>query len=248
MERMDTPDEKSQVRPRSDEQARSGPRPGPGDVSRTGHLGFVAHEIRNPLSTALWTAEMLARMTVQDRGGARGEKLSAMCLRSVARVRQLVEDHFLCERLDAGGLTLRIEAIGAREALDEVLERNPAEATSAQVDPALGVEADRGFLERAIEGLVAVAGAEGTPVSVAVRATDGAVAFLFKGRPADEAALSDPVKGSPSDPTGRALAVPLARRIAAALGGALAVEGGGWILTIPRAREYTPRPSTAASP
>ena len=75
---------------------------GDAEAARPGHLGFVAHEIRNPLSTALWTAEMLARMTAADRGGARGEKLSAMCLRSVARVRQLIEDHLLCERLDAG--------------------------------------------------------------------------------------------------------------------------------------------------
>ena len=68
------------------------------------------------------------------------------------------------------------------------------------------------------------------------------------GRPADAAALEDPVKGSPSDPTGRALAVPLARRIAAALGGALAAAEGGWRLTLPRAQAYTPRPGPAALP
>ena len=75
----------------------------PTDDVRGDHLGFVAHEVRNPLSTALWSAELLARMTPEERGGARGEKLTAMCLRSLGRVRQLVEDHFLCERLDAGG-------------------------------------------------------------------------------------------------------------------------------------------------
>jgi signal transduction histidine kinase len=211
--------------------------------SRPGHLGFVAHEIRNPLSTALWTAEMLARMDVVERGGARGEKLSAMCLRAVSRVRQLVEDHLLCERLDAGGLPLRIEAVGAREALDAVLDKRSADAASADADPTLGVAVDRGLLERALEALVAVAGLGGTRVSVTVRATEGEVAFLVEGRPADEAALADPVKGAPSDPSGRALAVPLARRLASVLGGALAVRGGGWLLTVPRAQAYTPRPA-----
>jgi signal transduction histidine kinase len=212
--------------------------------SRPGHLGFVAHEIRNPLSTALWTAEMLVRMTAADRGGARGEKLSAMCLRAVARVRQLVEDHLLCERLDAGDLPVRVEAVGAKEALDAVLEKRPAETASASADPALGVEVDRGLLERALESLVAVAGTEGTPVAVTASATDREVSFVVNGRPADEAALADPVKGSPTEHHGRALAVPLARRIAAAIGGTLAAKGGSWSLTVPRARAYTPRPAT----
>jgi hypothetical protein len=187
-------------------------------------------------------------MTLQDRGGPRGEKLSAMCLRSVARVRLLVEDHFLCERLDAGGVPLKIEAIGAHEVLDAVLERRPAEVASAESDPRIGVEADRGLLERVLEALVAVAGADGTPVVVTARASDRGVAFLVKGRHAEAAALADPVKGSPSDPTGRALALPLARRIAAALSGALGVQDGGWVLTLPRAEAYTPRPSSADHP
>jgi K+-sensing histidine kinase KdpD len=227
--------------------------PQPGNAAeagdpRGGYLGFVAHEIRNPLSTALWTAEMLARMTTEDRGGARGEKLSAMCLRSIARVRQLVEDHLLCERLDAGGLPQRVEAVGAREAIDAVLERHPAETISARADAALAVECDRGLLERAIEGLVALAGSERTPVTIEVRATEGEVTILVRGRPADAKAMADPVKGSPTDPSGRALAAPLVRRIAAALGGALTVEGDSWLLTVRRARAYTPRPDTAATP
>lgn len=215
---------------------------------RGGHLGFVAHEIRNPLSTALWTAELLARMTAADRGGPRGEKLSAMCLRSIARVRQLVEDHLLTERLDAGGIPLRVEAQGLAEALAAISERRPADAAAVviDVDRALGVDADRSLLERILEALVSVAGAEGSPVTVSARAgKDEVVVVVGGGRPPDPGALADPVKGSPSDPTGRALALPLARRIAAVLGGALAAGEGGWWLTLPRARAYTPRPSPA---
>jgi K+-sensing histidine kinase KdpD len=225
------------------------PRQPPGDA-RGGHLGFVAHEIRNPLSTALWTAELLARMSAAERGGARGEKLSAMCLRSIARVRQLAEDHFLTERLDIGGIPLRVEALGLSDVLAAVLERRPpnAQAVAAEIDPALGVDADRTLLERALESLVAVAGGEGVLVRVAARAAGDVVIVDVDGRAAEAAALADPVKGSPSDPTGRALALPLARRIAAVLGGTLTAEQSGWRLTLSRARAYTPRPSAAARP
>src|SRR5512142_464964 len=91
------------------------------EAARGGYLGFVAHEVRNPLSTALWSAELLARMAAEERSGPRGDKLTGMCLRSLSRVRQLIEDHFLCERLDVGGLPLRIEVIPVRALLEEVV-------------------------------------------------------------------------------------------------------------------------------
>jgi signal transduction histidine kinase len=232
MERTDTPEIKDEAASRSPE----------GEDARGGHLGFVAHEIRNPLSTALWTAEMLARMSMEERGGARGEKLSAMCLRSVMRVRQLVEDHFFCERIDAGGLSLKLEPLGAKETLEGVLAKHPAQTTTSDADAELGVTADRGLLERGLDALVAVAGAGGVPVTITVRGAGRQVAFHVKGKAADEATLADPIKGSPSDPTGRALAVPLARRVAVTLGGSLSVRDGGWLLTLPRAEAYTPRP------
>lgn len=212
--------------------------------ARGGHLGFVAHEIRNPLSTALWTAELLARMSAEERGGARGQKLSAMCLRSVARVRQLVEDHLMSERLDVGGIPLRTEALGLAEVVSAVLERRAPDApvVGVDVDDALGVQADRSLLERLVEALAGVAASE-PGARISARAEGDEVVVVVSGKAADGAALADPIKGSPSDPTGRALALPLARRIAGVLGGTLAAGEGGWRLTLSRARAYTPRPS-----
>ncbi len=217
---------------------------------RPGYLGFIAHEIRNPLSTALWTAELLVRMSAADRAGARGDKLSAMCLRSLGRVRQLVEDHFLCERLDVDGLPLRIESVGVREAIDAVMERRPSGAGQVTIDVEadLQVDADRLLLERAVDALFAAAGREGTPVRIVARAEDDAVTLAVTGTPAEAAAMQDPVKGSASDPSGRALALPVARRIAAALRGRLAVAGGGYVLSLPRGKTYTARPDPAAHP
>ncbi len=217
---------------------------------RRAFLGFVAHEVRNPLSTALWSAELLGRITAEERGGARGEKLSAMCLRSIARVRQLVEDHYLCERLDAGGITVRADGVGAREAAGAALERRSADVGEVELDVAASVvvRADRALLERAIDALVAVAGRERTPVRIAAEATGDAVALVFSGRAPESSSIEDPVKGSPSDPRGRALALPVVRRIAAALGGALSVSEGRYVLTLPRSQPDRAQRNPAAHP
>ncbi len=215
---------------------------------RAGFLGFVAHEVRNPLSTALWSAELLYRMPVPERAGARGEKLSAMCLRSISRVRQLVEDHFLCERLDTEGIPLRPEPLDVREVLNAAIERRPPDIGEVTIDlgPGIAIDADRVLLDRVLDALVAVAGREGAPVRIEARAEGDVVAFALTGRAGET--LEDPVKGSPSDPKGRALALPLARRIAKALGGGLAATDRGYLLSLPRGKAYAARPNPAAHP
>jgi signal transduction histidine kinase len=223
---------------------------GDGAQRRGAFLGFVAHEVRNPLSTALWSVELLSRLSAEERGGARGEKLTGMCMRSIARVRQLVEDHFLCERLDAGGLSLKLEAVPAREIAEGLLERRPKEQGEVSLDlpEDLALQGDRLLLDRALDALVAAAGRDAAPVRISVRMVGSAVTLQVSGAPPLPDALRDPMKGSPSDQRGRALALPLARRIAAALGGALTATPEGYALSLPRAGDYAPRPSPPAMP
>jgi len=45
--------------------------------------------------------------------------------------------------------------------------------------------------------------------------------------------LDDPVKGTPSDPAGRALSLAMARRVASVHGGALTAGGEGYLLVFP---------------
>ncbi len=217
---------------------------------RRGFLGFVAHEVRNPLSTALWSAELLGRIPAEDRGGARGEKLSAMCLRSIGRVRQLVEDHFLCERLDAGGITVRSEPVVVREAAEGALERRPADVgeVAIEVGPEVRVLGDRGLLERALDALVALAGRERTAVRITCDPAADGLALVVSGKAPESGTIDDPVKGSPSDARGRALALPMVRRIAEALGGAFAVSDGRYILTLPRPGDAARTDPAAAHP
>jgi signal transduction histidine kinase len=211
---------------------------------RAAYLGFVAHEARNPLSTALWTAELLARLAPEERGAARGEKLAAMCMRALSRLRLIVEDHFLAERLDTGGIPNRPEALGIAEVLEAAVGRRPAEAgpCDVPVEPDAGALADRMLFERAIDGLLAAAGRGGAAVKVEARRVGDALSIQFQGAPPLENALADPDKTTPTDPKGRPLALVMARRAVAAMGGTLAVVGGGYELTVP-ASESVPEPT-----
>jgi len=205
---------------------------------RAAFLGYVAHEVRNPLSTALWTAEMLVRMPAEERGGARGAKLTAMTLRALTRVRQLVEDHFLVERLDAGGLPMRLEAIALADVVAELAARGVAPGAEIEVPAGLAVVADRMLLERAVESLLAAAAVDSAAVRIEAREAADRVRLRVTGAPPGATALEDPRKGSASDARGRSLALPVARRVAVALGGQLSVEDGGYVIALPRA--YTP--------
>jgi signal transduction histidine kinase len=213
--------------PRRDEEGRG--------ESRGGYLGFVAHEVRNPLATALWTAELLTRMPPDERAGARGDKLAAMCLRSLGRVRQLVEDHLLIERLDAGGLPVRPEPVSVGEALDAVVARLPGLTISAEVPPGLAASADRALLERALDAILRAASRDGVAVRVEARAAGPVAEIRVAGAPPGEGALDDPRKGTASDPRGSALGLAAARRIGAAFRGKLAVDGQAYLLVLPRA-------------
>jgi signal transduction histidine kinase len=201
-------------------------------VDRGGHLGFVAHELRNPLSTAIWSAELMARFRPEERAGERGLKLSLLGARALGRIQVLIEDHLLCERLDEGGYPLRLAAVEVEPLLRGVVARLGLEASAElQAAPGLRWRGDRPLLERAVEGLVAVAGRQGAPVTIGAEPGAEVVRLRVQGAPVE--GLGDPVKGSPSDPSGRALSLPMARRVAAVHGGSLTADGEGYLLVFP---------------
>ncbi len=202
---------------------------------RAGYLAFTAHEVRNPLSTALWSAELLTRMPAAERGGARGEKLASMCLRALTRLRLLVEDHFLIERLETGGLSTRLEALSPGEALAAAIARRPQDSGPCELQgsPHALVAADRLLLERSLSGLLHAAGRGGAPVRVSASREGAWIVIHVRGAPPPEAALVDPGQGSESDAHGHSLSLAMARRVATVLGGELRIEKDGYLFTLP---------------
>jgi signal transduction histidine kinase len=200
---------------------------------RSGYLGFVAHEMRNPLSTALWSAELLTRLSAEERGGARGEKLAGMCLRTLSRLRHLVEDHFLAERLAIHGLPLRLEAVVVREALATALGRVPQARFELECEGAPTVAVDKAMFERALEGLVAVCTREDSSVRIQVAGKGGDVEIAFVGAPPPANPFALPDRSTPSDPTGRALGLLMAHAVARAHGGTLDAGERGFLLRLP---------------
>jgi signal transduction histidine kinase len=215
------------------ERLASGERPGERE-ERASHLAFVAHEIRNPLSTALWSAELLARLSDEERGGPRGEKLARMSLRALGRLRRIVEDHLLAARLDAGGIPVEPEAIPA---LDLVPSAASIDASSLEVtpEPGLTVVADPALARRVVEGVLLAAARDGAPVRVAISRRGGMARFQVEGASAGPEGLHDPGRGAPGDARGAALSLAVARRASALLGGELRIEEGVWILELPAA-------------
>lgn len=202
---------------------------------RASYLGFVAHEARNPLATALWSAELLGRISPQERAGARGEKLAGTCRRALERLRHLVEDHLFAERLDAGGLSMVPEAVALPELLAAAAKRGGVEAWRGDLERGLFVLADRTAAERSIEGALAAAARGGTAVEVEGRLREGRVVLRFRGAEPPPQALEDPRRGTTPSDRARPLALPMARRAARAAGGRLAVEGGSYLLELPAA-------------
>lgn len=201
---------------------------------RSSYLGFVAHEFRNPLATALWCAQLLGRLAPEERAGARGLKLAATAQRAMVRVGRLLEDHFLAERIEAGGFPLRPEPVELAAAARAAGEAAGLGALAAYAVPeGLVLQADRPLLARCLEAAMAAAGREGAMVRVEAEPRDGGAIVRIAGAPLAPEALQQPGKGSPSDPAGRSLGLFAAGAAAEAMGGSLAVEGGAAVLTFP---------------
>ncbi len=208
--------------------------------ARGGFLGFVAHEMRNPLSTALWSAELLVRLAPEERAGPRGEKLTGMSLRALQRLRLLIEDHFLAERLEVGGIPFKVDDVVLREALDAVAAKAALADLTVLIEEGVTVRADRGLLERALDGLLASAARGKSPVRVEGARYGDHVRVRVKGAPPPADAFATPQKGTPSDPTGRALALYMVAGVARALGASLSATSEEYLLDLPLASSAPP--------
>jgi len=215
--------------------------PAPG--KRGKYLGFVAHEIKNPLATALWSCDLLKRMDAADRAGERAEKMIDVSLRALRRMRRLIDDFFTIERLLEHSYDLKRDRVALRELVEPAM-RVLAEKDGVSTEGwllELGDERTAGdpeMLRRAVRlCLEHMARPSPTPrLSIAVR-PDGAGSALHVRAEAPPSPLvpPDPEERPSGDPAGAVLGFALAARILDAHGGKLEARDGGLRLVFPPA-------------
>jgi signal transduction histidine kinase len=155
-----------------------------------------------------------------------------MSLRALGRLRRLVEDHLLAARLDVGGIPLELEEIPVRELFPGATAIG-AGSLELELEAGLSVVGDPGLVRRIVDGVLLAAARGAADVRV-IGSRKGRVArFRVEGAKASMAELADPRRGDPGDTRGAALALPLARRATAVLGGSLHVDQDAWVLELP---------------
>jgi two-component system sensor histidine kinase KdpD len=202
------------------------------------YLGFVAHEIKNPLATALWSCDLLKRMEGPDRSGERSEKMIDVSLRALRRMRRLIDDYFTIERLREDGYDLRRETISLKDLIAPILpamaEKDgiPTDGWSLE----LGDQRTTGDAEMLRRGLRCafeyMAKASPNP-KLSITAREGPVLLVRAETPPAPLIPPDPEERPSGDPTGGVLGFALASRVLEAHGGRIEERDGALALVMP---------------
>lgn len=103
-------------------------------------LRVVAHDLRNPLSVASLSAEMLVRPADERRAGT--VRTAERIGRVLARANRLIDDLLDVTRIDAGGLAIEAAEVDVRDVIDEAIEAQVAIARAAAIQLDAAVERD----------------------------------------------------------------------------------------------------------
>jgi signal transduction histidine kinase len=206
------------------------------------YLGFVAHEIKNPLATALWSCDLLKRMDAADRAGPRADKMIDASLRALRRMRRLVDDYFTIERLQEQGYELRLEPTEMRSLVEGAIaqlgekEGLSTEGWSLDVPAQVQLACDQDMLKRAMRLLLEhlSRGAAGTRISVVGRSAPEGVQLVLRADPVPDKLVPPIPEERPSgDPTGAVLGFSLAETIVRAHGGSLEERDNALFVNLP---------------
>jgi len=202
------------------------------------YLGFVAHEIKNPLATALWSCDLLKRMEGPDRSGERAEKMIDVSLRALRRMRRLIDDYFTIERLLEGGYELRREQIGLKDLIAPVLQQLndkegiPTDSWSLEVGD-LRTTCDSDMVRKALKAAFEYVAKASPKPRLSITARPGPV-LLVRAETLPQPLLPpDPEDRASGDPTGAALGFALASRVLESHGGSIEERDGALALKLP---------------
>ena len=213
----------------------------PAGKRRGKYLGFVAHEIKNPLATALWSCDLLKRLEGADRTGPRAEKMLDVSLRALRRMRRLVDDYFMIERLQENGYDLRRENVTLKDLVDGAVqalgEKDGFKTQGWTTDIAdATVQGDADMLRRCLR-MVFEHMARGTPepkLSVLGHLETATCTLLVRAvTPPQPLVPPDPEERPSGDTTGGVLGYALAEHILAVHAGKLEERDGALLVTLP---------------
>lgn len=199
----------------------------PVDGARERLLSFLVHELRNPLASALWSAEMLARL---ESPNPRQERLARLGLRSMRRLRALLEDMFALERVPVRAPAGRADLAEALERAADLRDGFPGELVLDPDLPHVVTPVDPVLLDRLLRACLrrAAYAGEGGRADAGITVV-GEVARLIVRRadvPPDRLDPPPLVPGG-SEGGGTTFSLLLARALARTLGVTLMVRGDG---------------------
>lgn len=209
-------------------------------AGRGKYLGFVAHEIKNPLATALWSCDLLKRLEGPERSGERAEKMIDVSLRALRRMRRLIDDFFTIERLLENAYELKRDRLGLQEltaAAVQFLAEKEGIATEGWIVEVQGdVTGDAEMLRRALR-CAALHMARGSPKPrlklISRPAGAGQELHIAAEEPPAPVLPPEPEERPSGDPFGEVLSFSLAARIVDAHGGRIEERDGGLSLFLP---------------
>jgi two-component system sensor histidine kinase KdpD len=207
-------------------------------MARGKYLGFVAHEIKNPLATALWSCDLLKRMPPEDRTGERADKMIDVSLRALRRMRRLIDDYFTIERLLEHGYELRKEQVSLKDLVDSsvqyLTEKEGLVTAGWAVDVApLTTTGDSEMLKRAVRAAIEYMARASKEQKLTISSREGPVIVVRAERPPSPLLPPEPEERPSGDPTGSVLGFALAARILEAHGGRLEDRDGSLALLLP---------------
>jgi signal transduction histidine kinase len=198
------------------------------------HIGFITHELRNPLATAKLSAVRLTRDIAPDAPeAAAADRLH----RSLARMGELVDKVLLNERLGAGEITTQPAEVRLETIMEEALRAARGEAArkgitlgvhydptvTLSLDPALTVSAVQNLVDNAVkytdQGFVDV-DAEKTDDGIAIHVRDTCPGISRE----ELATIFEPFRRGTSKKPGSGLGLAIARRAIEAQGGTIGAE------------------------
>jgi PAS domain S-box-containing protein len=232
-------------------------------------LGVVAHDLRNPLGSALLAAGVLANMESQVDRREETRVLVERIQRALGRAARLIGDLLDMSSIEGGRLRITVTRVDpadlAREAVDLLAPSAAAAAQELTLSCAPGLPAVRADADRMVQVLANLVGnavkfsPAGSHIRVSVSGERDTVRFaVTDDGPGIEAAQLPHVfdrfwQGTTADRRGTGLGLAIAKGLVEAHGGHLSVEsapglGTTFTFTLPVAGPLDERPGAHAAP